>query len=121
LFFLIHHLVDRDELIVYWRHPGGWHAVWGLHLSLDSVLSSYYGVLHGLLTSLLPNYHLLALGYCPLSLGFCLVCHLCVCRYVHVRSSQKWICSTPFWYFVLSMYDSWTDCKQRSKKSNSTY
>jgi hypothetical protein len=25
-----------------------------------------------LLTSIFPNYHLLAQGYCPLSLGFCL-------------------------------------------------
>jgi hypothetical protein len=39
---------------------------------LDSLSSRYYGVLHGLLTSLFPDYYLLARGYCPLSLGFCL-------------------------------------------------
>jgi hypothetical protein len=49
-------------------------AVCGLHSLLDSLLSRYYGALHGLLTSLFPNYHLLARGYCPLSLGFCTYC-----------------------------------------------
>jgi hypothetical protein len=40
---------------------------------LDSFLPRYCGALHGLLTSIFPNYYLLAMGYCPLSLGFCLV------------------------------------------------
>jgi hypothetical protein len=34
LFFLVDHLVDRDELITSWRHPGVWHAVCALHKSL---------------------------------------------------------------------------------------
>jgi hypothetical protein len=46
--------------------------VCSLHSSLDSFSSRYYGALHGLLTSLFPDYHLLAWGYCPLSLSFCL-------------------------------------------------
>jgi hypothetical protein len=27
LCFLVHRLVERDELITSWRHPGAWHAV----------------------------------------------------------------------------------------------
>jgi hypothetical protein len=50
------------------RHLGVWHAVCGLH----PLLHRYYGALHRLLTSLFPDYHHLARGYCPLSLGFCL-------------------------------------------------
>jgi hypothetical protein len=40
---------------------------------IDSFSSRHNGALHRLLTSLFPDCHLLAWGYCPLGLGFCLV------------------------------------------------
>jgi hypothetical protein len=49
-------------------------------------LSRYYGVLHRLLASLFPDYHLLALGYCLLSFGFCLVRGM-VCSF---SSTKPW-------------------------------
>jgi hypothetical protein len=54
LFFLVHLLVDRGELIASKRHPGV-----------------------RLYDSLFPNYHLLAWAHCPLSIGLYLV-HLTV-------------------------------------------
>jgi hypothetical protein len=72
-----------------------------LHPSLDSFSSRYYGVLHGLLTSLFPNYHLLAQGYCPLSLGFCFKLNPCPPVTSIFYSVLKWSTRTvPDLFFV---------------------
>jgi hypothetical protein len=55
--------LNQDEQITSLRHPGVWHAVCNLHPLLNSFLSRYYSAIHGLLTSLFPNYHLLERGF----------------------------------------------------------
>jgi hypothetical protein len=72
LFFLISRLADRYELIASYRHPG---VVVQCASFIPFEIASHPDIVmrSGLFTSLLPDYHLIARGYCSPSVGFCLV------------------------------------------------